>query len=93
MSGAVHISSLVVQVRPERAEAVRQIILDRGGDVPAADPCGKLVALIETDSEDAVTRFANDLSLLDGVLSANLVFHAIDAPDRDSAPQSSGDAG
>lgn len=81
MSGCVHISSLVIHVRPECAEAVRRAIRDNGGEVAASDPCGKLIAVIETPDETGVSGFADRLAVMDGVLSANLVYHLVDDPE------------
>ena len=86
MTGPVHISSLVVQVRPDRLAAVRRAIEDAGGEIPASDPSGKLVVVLETASEAAVTSFASTVSALDGVLSANLVYHLIDGEEAGSDP-------
>lgn len=85
MNDGTHISSLIVHARPDRLDAVRQSILALGGEVPGMDAGGKLVIVIETDTEAGVTEFANGVALLDGVLSANLVFHMIDTDD-DPAP-------
>lgn len=81
MTGEVHISSIVVHVLPERMEAVRASILERGGEIPVEDPNGKIVAVIETGDETGVSSFAEEITFLDGVLSANLVYHMIDEPD------------
>ena len=78
MSSEIHISSLVVHVRPDCMDAVRTTILDRGAEIPAEDPDGKIIAVIETGTEAGVTRFAEEITFLDGVLSTNLVFHVID---------------
>jgi len=80
MSGCVHISSLIVQVRPECAAAVRQAIEQHGGEVAASDPCGKLIAVIETPDEAGVSSFADRLAVMPGVLSASLVYHLVDDP-------------
>lgn len=82
MSTETHISSLVVHVRPDRMDAVRTKILDRGAEIPVEDPDGKIVAVIETGTEAGITSFADEITFLDGVLSANLVFHVIDENDE-----------
>ena len=81
MSGCVHISSLIVQVRPACAAAVRQAIEQHGGEIAASDPCGKLIVVIETTDEAGVSGFADRLAVMDGVLSANLVYHLVDDPE------------
>lgn len=87
MTGPVHISSLVIQVRPERLTAVKAEIETAGGDVPFEDPGGKLVAVIETDGDAAVTRFLEQASAWDGVLSATLAYHLIDDEEAGAAPE------
>lgn len=81
MSGCVHISSLLIHARPERAADVCRAIRRHGGEVAASDPCGKLIAVIETPDEAGVSGFAERLALMDGVLSANLVYHLVDDPE------------
>jgi nitrate reductase NapD len=86
MSAKLHISSLVVQTRPERFAEVHARLLDMGAEIPASDPCGKLVVVLETDSEAAVSRFLDEIASADGVLSANLVYHLVDAEEAGSGP-------
>lgn len=94
MNGSLHISSLVIQARPERLAEVREAISARGAEIPASDPDGKLVVVLETDSERKITDFLNEVSVMPGVLSANLVFHHNDehdtAPFDEAAPVSLG---
>ncbi|MCK5777902.1 MAG: chaperone NapD [Rhodospirillales bacterium] len=94
MNGSLHISSLVIQARPERLAEVREAIAARGAEIPASDPDGKLVVVLETNSERKITDFLNEVSVMPGVLSANLVFHHNDehdtAPFDEAAPVSLG---
>ncbi len=83
MSTSVHVSSLVVQARPDRLDEIADAITSRGADIPASDPCGKLVVVLETDNEAKIADFLNEIAVLDGVLSANLVFHHIDDEAQD----------
>jgi nitrate reductase NapD len=70
-----HISSLVVHSFPEQADAVQSALRAMDGVKIHAEANGKIVITLETDSEaDIVTRL-NEISLLQGVLSATLVFH------------------
>lgn len=82
MSDNAHISSLIVHVKPDRMDAIRQYIEGQGGEVPAIDPVGKMVVVLETETDSAVTEFANTIALMDGVLSANLVFHHFDTSEH-----------
>ena len=81
MTADVHISSLVVQARPDRLDEVSNAIVMRGGEIPASDPDGKLVVVLETESEQTISDFLNEVAVMPGVLSANLVFHHIDEQD------------
>lgn len=91
MTGDVHISSLVVQFRPDQAANVHQAIEAAGGKIPVSDPVGKLVAVIETPSESGITKFAETVGDLPGVLSANLVYHQIDTQDGAHPASTMGD--
>lgn len=86
MTAPVHVSSLVVQVRPDRLAAVRRAIEADGAEIPASDDRGKLVVVIETASEADITRFATAVASMDGVLSANLVYHLIDGGEAGHDP-------
>ena len=74
------IASVLVQARPERmAEVEAAVTALAGCEIHARDPIGKLVVVIETSSAGAVGSTLNAIALLPGVLSASLVFHAVDA--------------
>lgn len=80
-----HVSSLVVHVRPEKARAVRRVLSGMPGVEVHADAAGKIIVTLETDTEaDIVTRL-NEISLLDGVMSAALVFHHFETAEDASA--------
>lgn len=85
MNQNAHISSLVVHVRPDSIDAIQNHIEGQGGEVPAIDPVGKMVVVLETETDSAVTDFANTIALMDGVLSANLVFHHFDSSEHEIA--------
>jgi nitrate reductase NapAB chaperone NapD len=78
MSGGLHISSLVVQTKPENFGEVRGRLLEMGAEIPASDPCGKLVVVIETKSEAEINGFLNEVAVSKGVLSASLVYHLVE---------------
>jgi len=74
-----HVSSLVVHVRPDRAEAARAALTGMPGVEVHAEAAGKIIVTLETETEaDIVTRL-NEISLLDGVMSAALVYHHFEA--------------
>lgn len=87
MTDQAHISSLIIHVRPDSLETIKSYIESEGGEIPAVDPVGKLVVVLETPTDGAVTEFANTISLMDGVLSANLVFHHFDPAEQDETDQ------
>lgn len=79
-AGTADIASVLVQARPERIGEVEQAIVALAGcEIHGRDPRGKLVVVIEAPDAGAVGATLNAIALLPDVLSANLVFHAIDA--------------
>jgi nitrate reductase NapD len=78
MGRELHITSLAVQVRPDRlAEVIGAIDRLEGAEVHARAPEGKLVVVIETGSDGEVMQCLGVIRDLDGVLAAHLVFHRI----------------
>jgi periplasmic nitrate reductase NapD len=74
-----HVTSLLVHARPAAIDSVREAILRLpGAEVPLADPSGKMVVIMETASQGEVADGLTRISLLDGVLSATLVYHFVD---------------
>jgi nitrate reductase NapD len=70
-----HVSSLVIHVRPYDATAVRAALTAMPGLEIHAEASGKLVVTLETSTEADIATRMNDISLLNGVMSAALVFH------------------
>ncbi|MCQ0988820.1 chaperone NapD [Jiella marina] len=80
MAEPIVISSLFVQVRPERLRAVAVAILaERGAEISAEDASGKLVVVLESETDAALARSTEKITKLAGVLSVGLVFHHTDA--------------
>ncbi len=76
MSDELHVSSLVVHGRPDRLDGIRASLLRMPGvEIHATGPTGKMVVTLETFSEAEIVNRLTEISLLDGVLSAALVFH------------------
>ncbi|NIX75926.1 chaperone NapD [Microvirga terricola] len=74
----VHISSAVVTVLPDRcADIVRQIAALANTEVHHAEGT-KIIVVMEAPNSDVVGRRLTDIALIEGVLSANLVFEQID---------------
>ncbi len=74
------IASVLVQARPERLDdAVRAIEALAGTQIYSRDPKGKLVVVIEASDVGTIGATLNTISLMQDVLTANLVFHGTDA--------------
>ena len=76
MPEEIHVSSLVVHCRRERAATVATALRTMDGvEVHGGVPEGKLVVTLETATEGEIVERLNQVQLLDGVLAATLVFH------------------
>jgi nitrate reductase NapD len=85
-----YVSSLVLHVRPDNVLAVRFALAAMPGLEIHAEAAGKLVVTLETSTEaDIVTRM-NEISLLDGVMSAALVFHHFEPAGAPAPPANQG---
>jgi nitrate reductase NapD len=74
----MHITSIGVQVRPEHLTRVAAAIDElEGAEVHARSSEGKLVIVLETESDAQVMDRLGAIRDLDGVLAAHLVFHRI----------------
>ncbi len=76
----VHISSLLVQLQPERIEAIseRCQAFDHV-EVHATDPQGKMVLVLETSDQQEIVEFIDWLQREKGVLSVSLVYHHVES--------------
>ncbi|WP_460451083.1 chaperone NapD [Alsobacter sp. SYSU BS001988] len=72
----LHVSSLVVHVRPDRLDAVRVALAAMAGvEVHGGSAAGKLVVTLETLTEHDVVQSMGAIGELPGVLSTALVYH------------------
>jgi periplasmic nitrate reductase NapD len=86
----IHVSSLVLHIRPESLPEARAALAMLPGVEVHAESGGKVVVTLETESEaDIVTRM-NAISFLPGVLSTALVFHQVET---EPAPTTVSDQG
>jgi periplasmic nitrate reductase NapD len=77
--GELHVSSLIVHGRPDRVTAIGAAMRGMAGvEVHAVGPTGKMVVTLETASQSDIVARINEISLLDGVLSAVLVYHQVE---------------
>ncbi|WP_448208084.1 chaperone NapD [Azospirillum sp. sgz302134] len=81
-----HVASILVHLRPERREAVRAAVAVLPGTEIHAEEGGKMVVTVEGPHEGWIADRMTALHLLDGVLSAVLVFHHVE-PNGDGTVQ------
>ena len=86
MPDTVHISSLVVHVRPERCTALRaEIAALAGAEVHTGTEDGKLVVVLETESEaETIARIAA-INEMQGTIAASLIYHEIDVDSEEKS--------
>jgi nitrate reductase NapD len=76
--GELHIASLLVHFQPAMREAVHSAILAmEGAEIHLAEE-SKLVVTVEGPHEGFIADRMTAMHLLDGVLSAVLVFHQVE---------------
>ena len=75
----VHISSLVVHVKPEYLQTVKENIGRlAGAEIYGESKNGKLVVVLETQQQGYITDIIDKINSFDNVLSTALVFHQIE---------------
>src|SRR5690606_7716645 len=78
MAALLHISSLLVHVRPEMLAAVKANLRQLDGlELHQESPQGKLVVVLETDHERQILTRIEQINALPGVLNAALVYHEL----------------
>ena len=78
-SGEIHISSMVVQARPDGLQSVKNNIEALpGAEIHGESDSGKLVVVLESDHETHITETIDRISHFDHVLSTTLVYHQIE---------------
>ena len=80
----IHISSMVVHAMPDFLVDVRKNIEELpGAEIHAESPNGKLVVVLESQTQTYITDVIEKIACLDHVLSTALVYHQIEPlPDR-----------
>lgn len=72
----MNISSVIVIPHPDRIEQVRGALQSLPGvDLHAVSPEGKMIITLETEGDRETTGLYEQISVLDGVMSASMVFH------------------
>lgn len=73
------IASILVQAWPERVPEVKAAIAELAGcEVHCHDTRGKIVVVVDAPNAGVVGSALNTIAMTRGVLSAALVFHAVD---------------
>jgi nitrate reductase NapD len=86
--GELHIASLLVHFQPAMREAVHAAILAMEGVEIHLGQESKLVVTVEGPHEGFIADRMTAMHLLDGVLSAVLVFHQVEPAEHEAAPAS-----
>ncbi|GAA0781529.1 MULTISPECIES: chaperone NapD [Pseudomonadati] len=75
MSNELHVTSLIVQVQPDKMADVRQQIMAIENAELSANNEVKLVVVIEGPSQKSLMDDISTINALPGVLSATMVYH------------------
>lgn len=75
MSNELHVTSLIVQVQPDKMADVRQKIMAIKNAELSANNDVKLVVVIEGTSQKSLMDDISTINALPGVLSATMVYH------------------
>ena len=74
------ISSLIVKGKPEHLDAIASRISDiNGAEIAVTDPCGKMVVVLEAESDRDLADTMKLIGEFPEVLSVNMVFHHSEA--------------
>jgi periplasmic nitrate reductase NapD len=85
-TGRDEIASILVQALPQRlAEAEAAIAAIPGTEIFQRDARGKLVVVVEGSGADPVGATLTRIAQLPAVITATLVYHAIDPPSQEDA--------
>lgn len=87
MSETVHVSSLLVSAKPDfLAQVTMDIERIEIADIAHAGDNGKVIVTLETENESQIVQALTDIQLIEGVVSAALVFHQVDEFSSDVTP-------
>ena len=72
----IHISGVLVRSRPENVESVTQALEAlEGVEVHGANPDGRLVVIVEENSDQGIADKVVHLQDLPGVIAASMIYH------------------
>ncbi|WP_298440456.1 chaperone NapD [uncultured Ferrimonas sp.] len=81
----VHISSLVVHVKPDQLEATKALIQGlENTEIHGDSPDGKIVVVLETANQGFVTDTIEVINAFPNVLTTFLVYHQIEQFDSET---------
>ena len=79
----VHISSMVVHARPDYLQDVKNNIEHLpGAEIYGESACGKLVVVLESQSQTHITDVIEKIGDIEHVLTTALVYHQIEQLDN-----------
>ncbi|CAG0929440.1 MAG: hypothetical protein EFKGCFLK_00123 [Rhodocyclaceae bacterium] len=82
----MNISSIIVHAKPTELVSVRgQLERIPGVEIHAATDDGRLVVTIETDTDGETAGTFDRINLMDGVMSAAMVFHQFESDPQKEA--------
>jgi len=81
-----HISSLLVQVSPEHLNTTKKLIEEfEEAEIYGVNEVGKIVVVLETQTQGFITDVIEKINNMPGVLGATMVYHQIDSePNTDT---------
>lgn len=81
MSSEIHIASLVIQIRPQRRQAIIAMLSQLPeNEILTGEADNKLVFVFEASSAGALQETIDAINEMEGVLAANLVYHHHESP-------------
>lgn len=76
---SVHISSLVIHCLPDKLQTIMENTATIANvEVAAHDISGKIIALLETETETEILNIIDHVNTLKGVLTTTMVYHELD---------------
>ncbi len=78
MSNELHVTSLIVQVLPEKMTEVRQAIMQMSNAELSVNDEVKLIVVLEGESQKALLADIEAINGINGVLSASMVYQQSD---------------
>jgi nitrate reductase NapD len=82
MSREVHITSLLIHVRPSGLEPLVAALQGlQGVEIHARDPAGKLVLVLETAHERHIVETIDFIEQQQGVLAVSMSYHHVERAD------------